>query len=464
MSLEIVLERFRTDAVSKRDLGDRFERLIVAYLKADPLYTDQFTEVWLWKDWPHRGGLRDTGIDAVAKRQDGEYCAIQCKFYDPAATLQKSDIDSFFTASGKQFETPEGMKNFASRLIVSTTDKWSKNAEEALRNQAIPVTRLRVQDLAASPVDWEGLDVERIGKLQLQGRNALREHQRAALSDVLSGFMAGDRGKLIMACGSGKTLLSLRVAENLATDSRLVLFLVPSISLLSQALREWTREAEGSFHAFGVCSDAKIGKDQEDMSVHDLAIPATTSASRLVTGVKAVQGDGEMMVIFSTYQSIQVVSDAQRQGLAEFDVVICDEAHRTTGVTLSGADESEFVRAHQQDFIRAKKRLYMTATPRIYAEQAKTKAKAHDAVLCSMDDESLYGPVLHRLGFGEAVSRGLLCDYKVMVLAVDEGHVSRMLQRQLAHGGTELNLDDAVKIVGCWNGLSKKLGAGEDLG
>ena len=387
----------------------------------------------------------------------GNYRAIQCKFFSPDSTLQKGDIDSFFTASGKTFPTTDGHHSFSSRIVVSTTDKWSKHADEALANQTIPVIRLRVQDLADSPIDWSTFNLHRSYGLSLLPKKQARPHQIEAIEKVLAQFSINDRGKLIMACGTGKTFTALKVAEAMTGETGIVLFLVPSISLLSQTLREWTAEIGKTFHAFAVCSDTKVGRHNEDMSVHDLALPATTNSKRLADAVKLLHGRRQMTIIFSTYQSISVVAEAQKLGLPEIDLTVCDEAHRTTGVTLSGDDESQFVLIHREDFIKSKKRLYMTATPRIFADSTKSKAQEHDATLCSMDDTSLYGPVFHRLGFGEAVGKGLLADYKVLVLAVDEKHVSKALQNSLADANKEINLDDAVKIVGCWNGLSKRL-------
>ncbi|SEH06695.1 restriction endonuclease [Candidatus Venteria ishoeyi] len=294
-----VLEDYRQTATSTRNQGDKFERLMLAYLKTDPLYQEKYSDVWLWSDWPGRDG-GDTGIDLVAQERDtGEYCAIQCKFYDPAHSLQKSDIDSFFTASGKA--------PFSSRLIVSTTDKWGKNAEKALENQQIAVNRLRVQDLAQSPIDWEQFIWEKPGHLSLKPKKQLRPHQQSALEKVIAGFskqnevlhkavdntVAGfeqaDRGKLIMACGTGKTFTSLKIAEEMAKstgDHGFVLFLVPSISLLSQTLREWSAECQLSLHNFTVCSDTKVGKTQEDIKTHDLALPATTDPEKLASHIK----------------------------------------------------------------------------------------------------------------------------------------------------------------------------------
>ena len=452
-----LLEEFRQAKTSNREMGDQFERLIANYFVTDPLYQDKFSDVWLWGEWPDRGNQPDTGIDLVAKdRYTGEYCAIQCKFYDPAHTLQKGDIDSFFTASGKA--------PFTSRIIVSTTDKWSKHAEEALRNQQIPVTRLRVQDLEDSPIDWGQFSLKRPQDIKLKEKKKLRPHQKTALNKVAEGFKASDRGKLIMACGTGKTFTALKIAEELAPENGIVLFLVPSISLLSQTLREWTAESKAPLHCLAVCSDTKVGKksESEDISTHDLAIPATTDARKLAQQIKAFESHKRLTVIFSTYQSIQAVAEAQGQGLPEFDLIICDEAHRTTGVTLEGEDESHFVRVHDQGFIKSKKRLYMTATPRIYSDGTKTQAQENDATLCSMDDERIYGPEFHRLGFSEAVRAGLLSDYKVMVLAVDEKFVNTTFQRQIADANNEITLEDAVKITGCWNGLSKRMAKGND--
>ncbi|MEN5340541.1 type ISP restriction/modification enzyme [Stenotrophomonas sp. TWI143] len=447
-----ILDELAEAATDYRDKGGKFERLMKAYFQADPLYVSRFSDVWLWNEWPDRKGKADTGIDLVAQERDtGALVAIQCKFYAPSYTLQKGDIDSFFTASGKS--------PFASRLIVSTTDKWSKHAEDALEAQQIPCARLRVADLEDSAVDWSKFSLAKPDQVVLRTKKKPFKHQHAALKAVADGFKSYERGKLIMACGTGKTFTSLKIVEQETPSNGLVLFLVPSISLLSQTLKEWTAQATEEIRAFAVCSDTKVGKHSEDIAVHDLAFPATTDAKRLGQVMAArPAADTRRTVIFSTYQSIDVISQAQKKhGVGEFDLIVCDEAHRTTGVTLSGEDESAFVRVHKPDFLAAKRRLYMTATPKIYADESKTKADEAGAEIASMDDETKFGPEFHRLGFGEAVSQGLLADYKVMVLAVDEKSVTKTFQSQLADKNKELNLDDVVKIVGCWNGLSKRL-------
>lgn len=469
ITLETILAQFREEARSNRDLGDRFERMMHRYFEIDPIYADRFSDVWMWNDWPQKGKVGDVGVDLVAReRATGEFCGIQCKFYLPEHTIAKADLDSFFTALGKPL--------FTSGMIVSTTDNWGKNAEDAL-NQTKPVTRLSVHDLEASPIDWSKFDIKRPQALGLKTKKKLKPHQQHALKDVTEKLHTADRGKLIMACGTGKTFTALRIAETMAPKGH-VLFLVPSLSLLSQSLREWTAEATNPIQSLAVCSDVSIGKsrkkaddDAGEITIYDLAFPATTNAKQLVAQYEALRSrikkDKEaarMTVVFSTYQSIEAVSKAQKAGLPDFDLIICDEAHRTTGVTLSGEDESSFVKVHDAKFLKGKKRLYMTATPRIYGDDAKTKAKEATAELASMDDPELFGEELHRLGFGEAVGKALLSDYKVLVLAVDEKYVSKTFQKQIADKNTELNLDDAVKITGCWNGLNKKFEAGAVVG
>ena len=251
-TIHTILEQFRKDDLHNRHLGDRFERLMCRYLELDPMFADRFSNVWMWNEWPRKGATGDIGIDIVAEeRSTGEFCAIQCKFYQPHHTLSKEDIDSFFNALGD--------KRFTSGLIVSTTDLWGSNAEKSLLNRDKPVGRLRVQDLDESPIDWSRFSLNNLAALRLREKKGLRPHQVKARVKVREGFQYADRGKLIMACGTGKTLTALRIAEEQAPAGH-VLFLVPSLSLLSQSLREWTAEADKPIHALAVCSDVNIGK------------------------------------------------------------------------------------------------------------------------------------------------------------------------------------------------------------
>jgi predicted helicase len=449
-ALQDLLESIRSSATSEKDKGDKFERLMLAYFRAEPAYKRQFENVWLWSDWPDNKGKPDTGIDLVAKNSDGSgYTAIQCKNYAPTTTLDKHDIDSFFTASGKS--------PFSYRIIVATTNNWTNHAEDALINQSPPVRRIGVDALESSTIDWERLDAKNLNNLYSRPSKQRRTHQLEAIKAVTEGFGSTPRGKLIMACGTGKTFTAQCIAEDLVGVGGTVLILVPSISLLSQTLKEWTSDAQIPISVYAVCSDQKAGKkrDVEDISPYDLILPATTDTDLLVKQFKKNHSKKVMTVIFSTYQSIAVISDAQKAGIPEFDLLIADEAHRTTGVTLSGNEDSNFTKVHNDNVVSAKKRLYMTATPRVFSDGAKAKANTADALLASMDDESIYGPEFYRLGFHESVTRGLLTDYKVLVLAVNEEAIAAAFQQQLSDENHELNLDDATRIVGCLNALSK---------
>ncbi len=476
MRFNDVLEKYRKVAFSERDKGDRFERLMQAYLKTDPKYAYLFRDVWLWSEFPGRKdfGGKDTGIDLVALTVDGDYWAVQCKCFEEGATIDKPAVDSFLSTSSREFKD-ENLRNtrFAHRLWIATTNKWGSNASEAIHNQNPPVTRLNLYELQEAPVDWEKLDNGLSGDVSRLAKKSLRPHQREAMERAHEYFKGADRGKLIMACGTGKTFNSLRIAENETDGKGFVLFLVPSISLLGQTLREWSADANEPINAICICSDPQVAKkrvkdeDTDLTSVVDLALPASTDIQSIVRQFRYVStsagGHQGMTVVFSTYQSIDVIASAQKELLKSgtrfgaFDLIICDEAHRTTGVTLSDEDESAFTKVHDNNYIRGKKRLYMTATPRLYSDDIKSKAAQADAVLCSMDDGKLYGEEIYRIGFGEAVARDLLTDYKVLILTLSENDVPPAIQRMIADKESEINADDASKLIGCINALSKQI-------
>ena len=455
-ALNNLLMKFRRDAKTEREKGTYFEELIKTYLRHEATYKELYSHVWTYTEWAKEQELdgKDVGIDLVAKTHGtDEYHAIQCKFFDENYRVQKSDIDSFFTASGK--------KPFTHRVIVTTTNNWSENADDALQGQNPPVTKIDLFDLSNSQIDWSKYQSKK--EPILKPKKELRPHQVKALAEVEQGLKTAERGKMIMACGTGKTFAALKIAEKLAGKGKRVLFLVPSLSLLSQTLTEWTQESKTPLHSFAVCSDSDIGKkrkkddDTVQTFMHELRYPATTDAKSLAREMESRHDKAHMSVVFSTYHSIDVISKAQKKNdLADFDLIICDEAHRTTGATFEGEEESNFVKIHDGNFIKGTKRLYMTATPRIYADSAQAKAENQNITLCSMDDEKLYGKELHTLTFSESVMRGLLVDYKVIVLTVDEAHISSRLQRLLADENNQLKVDDAAKIVGCWKALSKQ--------
>jgi predicted helicase len=455
MEINKILKEINNHCKNDREKGTYFEQLVIQYFKNEPKYKDLYKEVLTYKEWAIKNNFNatDAGIDLVATTKTNENHAIQCKFYDENHTIHKSDIDSFFTASGK--------KEFSYRIIIATTNKFSRNAEEALENQSTPVQKIDLFDLENSVIDWQEFFKKQ--EIIFKPKKQLREHQKTAVSDVEKGFLNTNRGKLIMACGTGKTFTSLKIAEKIVGKSGKVLFLAPSLSLLSQSLTEWTQESEINLHSFAVCSDSDVGKKKDENDdfvsniIHELKYPATTNSKALSYHFNLRNDDQAMNVIFSTYHSIDVISKSQKNyNLPEFDLIICDEAHRTTGATFDGEDESHFVKVHNNDFIKAKKRLYMTATPRIYGEPAKAKSIQENVELASMDDKGKFGEVFYSISFSEAVRLKLLVDYKVIVLSVDENYISERLGSLLKDENNQLNVDDLAKIVGCWKALSKQ--------
>ena len=437
------LDYIREAAQSERRKGDLFERLMLTYFSQDPDYQQQFSEVYPYKDWAalQTGyDANDIGIDLVAKERHGGYCAIQCKCYAENTRISKPHLDSFISASASEL--------FTSRLIVDTGGEWGPNALRTVDPIKDKLRIIRYSDLQNTPFDWPDLSLQDPEQLTYQQRRFhLKDHQKEAFDDVTNGFKASDRGKLIMACGTGKTFTALRIAEEIAGIAGRVLYLVPSISLLSQAMREWS-EQRGIDHSYiGICSDTRAGQTSEDSSILELKIPVTTDPASISHTLQNPDTN-KMTVVFCTYQSLPLVEQAQDDGAPPFDIIFCDEAHRTTGVEAPGDRTSPFVLVHDVDRIRANKRLYMTATPRLYTEGAKTKAARHDTEVFSMDEPEIYGPEFHRLPFSKAVEIDELSDYKVVVLAVSEREVNAALR-----GESDININDATKIVGCWRAL-----------
>lgn len=475
MTFQDILAKYRAVSFSERDKGDRFERLMQAFLQTVPWYAGTFRHVWLWREFPYKQNLggKDTGIDLVAQTVEGDFWAIQCKCYAATASIDKPAVDSFLATSSKQFVNDQQQTtSFALRLWISTTNNWGSEAENAIRHQEPPVQRISLADLENAPVDWAALEQGISGAQARQERKQPRPHQQAAITAFHEHFQTGDRGKLIMACGTGKTFTSLKIAENETGGRGLVLFLAPSIALVGQTLREWTAETSADIFPICICSDPEVSKsrskkdeDQDGYSVTDLAFPASTNVDDIVRQFRLAEKfhADSLLVVFSTYQSIAVIAEAQKTFQRPFDLIICDEAHRTTGVTLKDAEDSAFVKVHDNAFLQAKKRLYMTATPRLYAEESKKKAQDAEAWLCSMDDEALYGPEVFRIGFGEAVDKNLLADYKVLVLTLSESQIPAALQAAVADSSKEIDTDDASKLIGCINALSKRMLIDEGL-
>lgn len=456
-AFDALIEQIRQSANTARGYGTKFETLTKDWLTKDHAYKDLFTKVQTYKEWAYEnpqyaGNARDTGIDLVAKNADDEFfSAIQCKMYEKSHRVGKADIDSFVSASDKDF--------FTRRFIVATNESWSENVENDLKNKKVPVRIIKYSELASSNVDWSAYAK---GKTSYLKPRELRPYQKNAIEKVILGFKDHNRGKLIMACGTGKTFTSMKLVEKYIGPGGLVLFLVPSLSLLSQTLSDWKRHCYIHINAFAVCSDSSTGKaNAEDVDslveVDQLAYPATTDAGSLVKQVKgALTKINDLTVVFSTYQSIDVIGEAQKQGLPKFDLTICDEAHRTAGVSYTSDDhESNFVKVHDDNFLKSEKRLYMTATPKIYGSIPEKQQADGEIILYSMSDEKVFGPTFETVSFTQAIELNCLVDYKVIVLTLDES----LLEGDYGFLSTDeiggLTVNNAAKIVGTWRALAK---------
>ncbi|RKU18270.1 damage-inducible protein, partial [Candidatus Poribacteria bacterium] len=342
------LNYIRENANTQYGKGKLFERLIRTYLLEDPFYQKRFSEVYLWSEWaelrPEFDGV-DIGIDLVAEERGGGYCAIQCKCYAENTRIAKGHLDTFISASARE--------PFTARMFVDTGSDWSANLRRTLDGLQPSCQRISAADLASRPVKWPDLSVETTQHLDYQQETfSLRTHQREAFDEVINGFKASDRGKLIMACGTGKTFTALRIAEEIAGIGGSVLYLVPSIGLFSQAMREWAEQQSIPHRYIGICSDTKAGKTAEDASILELEIPVTTDPTDISDALQKTD-ENSMKVVFCTYHSLPIVEAAQDAGAPAFDVVLCDEAHRTTGIEDDDDKTSPFVLIHDADRIRA---------------------------------------------------------------------------------------------------------------
>ncbi|MFS9292505.1 DEAD/DEAH box helicase family protein [Streptococcus mitis] len=460
MTFDNLVEQINGLAETQRDRGTYFEFLARAYFQNEPTYQNEFKNVWMLADVPAEFGIpkADIGVDLVAEKFTGELVAIQAKFYNHA--IQKANIDSFLSELGKDY--------YESGIIVASTDKWGKNAENALSDRS-DVIRIGLSDLRNSRIDWTKFSFDCPEEVTVKAKKKPRYYQREVIKSALEHFKENDRGQLIMAPGTGKTFTSLKVAEAMAKEAEqeqyTVLYLVPSIQLLTQTLRGWNNDTELTMSSMAVTSDRNasrgtVKQDESNLTIKasDIGYPATTSAEKVVENYQELMEypKKEMLVVFGTYQSIDVLGEAQQNGFPEFDLIIADEAHRTTGAKALGEEASVFTKVHSNLNVRGFKRLYQTATPKLYGGDTKKKAEDNSIVISSMDDESLYGKVFYRLGFGDAISHDILTDYKLMVLAVDETVIQKDMQKSLSDPENGLNIDDVGRIIGVWNGMIKR--------
>mgnify|MGYP002517858348 FL=1 len=439
VSVDEVFDRIIEESTDTRQQGTRWERAVQWFLTQDPAWRDRFEHVWMWDDAPTNPGRQDTGIDLVAQDMDGEYWAIQAKCY--SKTLSDRDVSTFFMAS----MADDRYRHF---IIADTAPAVSHNLETYITDHKDrDITRIDLDWIRSANIDWSPFTGDAADTREVYEP---RDYQREAIDAIEKELEDHDRALAVMACGTGKTLTSLRLAEELCPGGT-VLFLAPSISLVSQTMRGWVDQVRGRINPYVVCSDGKASKLKDDESygqLSDIPYPATTNADTIAA--RFHKRDDALNVVFSTYQSIDVVARAQELGLPEFDLVVCDEAHRTTGV-IKG--EGAFQKIHDNGFIHAAKRVYMTATPRIYDTSAKRKADMMGAVaIASMDDEKTYGRLCYTLGFGKAVEKGILTDYKIVVMNVGEDMLPAAMQQHLG-SAVEVKVDDQAKFIGIWKAL-----------
>ncbi|WP_415751630.1 DEAD/DEAH box helicase family protein [Helicobacter pylori] len=437
---------------------------------------NEYESIQLWSDWELRGNEGDRGIDMVITTTSKEYIAVQCKFHQDSVSL--NDLSTFLS------KLQSGVKEvgFKKGIIISTSNLTSaalNEIEQIRRSKGIDIVEITEEDFIYSQIDWEKFDpMQTQGELPLCDKKKPRPHQIEAIKATKEYFSdpKNTRGKLIMACGTGKTYTSLKIMETL--DPKITLFLAPSIALLSQTFREYAQEKSEPFYASIVCSDDKVGKgkknknddDTDDINFSELPIKPSTRLEDILSVYEKAQKENKRFIIFSTYQSALRIKEAQEAGLNGIDLIICDEAHRTVGAMYSSNerdDKNAFTLCHSDENIKAKKRLYMTATPKVYSESSKAKAKESDNVIYSMDDAQTFGEEIYMLNFEKAIALDLLTDYKVIILAVRSENLSGVTNSvnkkisQLKAEGTKLdkkliNNEFVCKIVGTHKGLAKQ--------
>jgi superfamily II DNA or RNA helicase len=412
--------------------GRQFEHVCKWFLTNDPTYKSTLRRVWLWKEWTGRWG-GDAGIDLVAEDHDGRLWAIQCKAYAPENTVTKADVDKFLSESSRAV--------FSYRLLIATTDKLHHVARRTINDQEKHVAFVGLSDLLTSHVNWHTNPFD-MRPSPLPKPAKPREHQDEAIRDVVKGFTKSDRGQLIMACGTGKTLTSLFIKDKL--DAERTLVLVPSLSLLKQTMQVWRVNARAPFEALPVCSDETVGRSDEDAAVahtSELGVPVTTDPSEIATFLRRRTGPH---VVFSTYQSSPQVAAAFAVGrVPAFDLVVADEAHR-----VAGLESSDFATVLDGKAIKAQRRLFMTATPRYFTGRVLKAAQDADLEVASMDDETKFGTVFHRLTFGEAIKRELLTDYQVAVVGVDNDTYGEWAEKGVLVTRDGKKITDARTLAG----------------
>ena len=407
-------------------VGDAFEIFIEAYLSTQVAL--QADKVWLVGQVPPQVRQQlnlpadAKGIDGVFQTHGGELVPYQVKFRTERGTLNFTEVAPFLAITER-----------AKDRILFTNARAL--ATDAANRDALRVVR-RADFHQLSENDFQA--IEAWLKELPPPRPALipRPHQTEAIEQITAALSVDDRTTAVMACGSGKTLVALWVAE--AIKAKSVLVLVPSLSLLSQTLREWCRANPwgAGFNFLCVCSDPTVSKGTDEIVLHKTETPFRIDTDPQVVRDFLASDLGGVRVVFSTYQSVRVVADGAR-GLPAFDMGIFDEAHKTTG-----PHRGTFAYALNDNNLPIEKRLFLTATPRHY--DINRRDREGDFKIVSMDDEAVYGKVSYKLPFAEAARRDIICSYKIFISVITTDELNAYL---LDHG---ITLVDGDKIGVRW--------------
>lgn len=443
----LLAESFRANPKGK---GKGFERVARHYLLNDNVQTNRpnkFVAIWPFFEWPARKNFnfkRELGLDLVGEMEDGTYCAIQAKGYGTEVTVTK-----------KAYDAPAGMilndRRFSELIVITSSNKMShpliESMERLPHGQDFTKTLIKLDDLLASNLTTEKLWPHSVRAIKssatpakLDPRPSL-EHQIEAIEDILYAFRNTDRSQYISPCATGKTVVGLRIAEQLEVargadegHGKRVLIMLPSLALVKQTIKAWHRDRSENFRFIVVCSDKDANGDinNEDRLEMDgrplsadfseIGHPVTSDNKKIKEFLRA--DTKEPRYVFATYHSSGMITEAMKEPLVpDFDLALCDEAHRLAMVRPSGDDTQAFTQILYNENIRVRKRLFMTATRRTYTPRRIKQIEDKGAKVASMDDASLFGHIGHMLSYKEALRRKLLCDYKIIVMQVSNSKV-----------------------------------------
>ena len=422
------------------DRGDAFEVFAEAYFNTQKIHQAQ--EVWPEKVLPESlrqqlGVLTDAGVDGVFKTRAGLFNAYQVKFRSNRAALtwDSDGLGKFFGQTDRVHE----------RILITNSNDLSH-----ITNTRLDFYSVKGNDLdRLNEADFKAIECWlKTGIVNREKKKPLL-HQEVAINDILQEFNGANRTTAIMACATGKTLVSLWVAEQM--NAQTILVLIPSLALVRQILHDWAKENNwDSFNFLCVCSDQTVVNDEDETILrrYDLDFAVTTQRKEVEEFL--LNEKTKLKIVFSTYQSCQIVAEAMPHNFA-FDLAIFDEAHKTA--SRKGANYSF---ALQDKNLSIKKRLFLTATPRHYNVNKKDK-EGDQQVVFSMDDETIYGRIAHQLSFRSAVRKNLICDYKVLISIVTSEMVDRELlkQSEVVVGGDVIKAQRIANIIAVQRAIEK---------